>query len=147
MYLQFLDLKKSFNWLHNEHEKSFSISTKRLDVFFFIDKKNFLLSSIKMEQSQDQKLLDFDQVQQNFGEKYDVTKMTERKLILYYEGFGHFWNPSNSGNHKVSKSLPDFATRLCKWKHQLCHWNSSQILWQRLKVKSMRLKVFQEIDS
>ena len=32
MYLQFLDLTKLFNWLHNEHEKLCTISAKGLEV-------------------------------------------------------------------------------------------------------------------
>ena len=32
----------------------------------------------------DQKLIDFDQENQNFYEKYDVTMMTEQILMLYY---------------------------------------------------------------
>ena len=42
MYLQFLDLKKLFNWLHNEYEKLRVISAKRLGVLCFINKDNFL---------------------------------------------------------------------------------------------------------
>ena len=43
VHQQFLDLKKLFNWLHNEH------SSKRLDVRWFINKENFSLPLINMK--------------------------------------------------------------------------------------------------
>ena len=41
VYLQFLDLEKRFNWLHNEPEKLCMISAKRLDVHSSLNKRNF----------------------------------------------------------------------------------------------------------
>ena len=49
MYLQFLDLKQRFNWLHNELGKPCMISAKRLDVLYAINKDNFLLPPINMK--------------------------------------------------------------------------------------------------
>ena len=49
VYLQFLDLKQRFNWLHHELEKPCMISAKRLDVLYAINKDNFLLPLINMK--------------------------------------------------------------------------------------------------
>ena len=43
VYLQFLDLKKRFNWLHNEHEMLCMISAEKPDVLCSINKDNSLL--------------------------------------------------------------------------------------------------------
>ena len=46
VHQQFLGLTKLFNWLHNEHEKVWMLSAKRLDVLRFINKDNFSLPLI-----------------------------------------------------------------------------------------------------
>ena len=46
VHQQFLDLKKLFNWLHNEHEKIWMISANRLDVLCVIAKETFSLALI-----------------------------------------------------------------------------------------------------
>ena len=52
VYLQFLDLEKRLNWLHNELEKLCMISAKRLDVHSSLNKRNFLLQLINMKRRQ-----------------------------------------------------------------------------------------------
>ena len=47
--LQFLDLLKRFSWSHDEHEKLWTISAKRLDVLCSFNKENFLLLLINMK--------------------------------------------------------------------------------------------------
>ena len=47
--LQFLDLQKLFNWLHNEHEMLCTFSATRFDMLCPINKGNFLLPIINMK--------------------------------------------------------------------------------------------------
>ena len=54
VYLQFLDLKKRFNWSHNELEKPCMISAKRLDVLCSINKDTLLLPPIKLKRLRDE---------------------------------------------------------------------------------------------
>ena len=49
VYLQFLDLKKRFNWLHNEHEKLWMISEKQLEVLCSNNKGSLLLPLINVK--------------------------------------------------------------------------------------------------
>ena len=56
MYLQFLDLKKRFNWSHNELEKPCMVSAKRLDVLCSINKDTLLLPPINMKRLRDETL-------------------------------------------------------------------------------------------
>ena len=86
----------------------------------------------------------FDKEKQNFYEKYDVTIMTQRKLMPHYKGIGQTWNPTSPGHQKASKSFANYAKKWRQWKRQLCHRILAEVLRQRLKVKSMRFKVFEE---
>ena len=56
---------------------------------------------------------DFDTEKQHFCEKYDVKIMTEQKLMLYHQGIGQTWNPTNPEHHNTCKSFAIYAAKLC----------------------------------
>ena len=69
-----------------------------------------------LNQPLDQTLIDFDKENQNSYEKYHVTIMTERKLMLQFEGIGQTWNPTNPGHHKASNSFANHASEVMQMK-------------------------------